>query len=74
MLMAFVNSLKNKPCEDCGKAYPPYVMDFDHRDSKTKVDSIARIIRDGWSEKRIMTEIKKYDLVCANCHRIRTYR
>lgn len=74
MLLDFVNSLKNKPCMDCGREYPPYVMDFDHRDPKLKINSIARGIRDMWSQKRILSEIKKCDLVCANCHRIRTYR
>lgn len=29
--IAFVNKLKNKPCVDCEKIYPPWVMDFDHK-------------------------------------------
>ena len=26
----FIRSLKAKPCTDCGREYPHYVMDFDH--------------------------------------------
>lgn len=25
-----INSYKDRPCEDCGIKYPPYVMDLDH--------------------------------------------
>jgi len=74
MLLEFVNSLKDKPCMDCGGTYPTFVMDFDHRDRKQKVSTISRVIRDMWSKERILSEIKKCDLVCANCHRIRTYK
>lgn len=27
---ALVHAAKSVPCVDCGKEYPPYVMDFDH--------------------------------------------
>lgn len=74
MLLEFVNSLKNQPCMDCGIQYPSYVMDFDHRNPKEKISTISRIIRDMWSKKRILLEIEKCDLICANCHRIRTYK
>ena len=73
MLLEFVNSLKNKPCADCGICFPTFVMDFDHRDKSTKEGSIARAIRDMWSKQKILKEMEKCDLVCANCHRIRTY-
>ena len=64
-------ALKARPCADCGVQYPPYVMDFDHvRGEKlfnvsAKAGSMARERRDA--------EIAKCDLVCANCHRIRTH-
>jgi hypothetical protein len=31
------------------------------------------MIHDGFSWKAIMKEIQKCEVVCANCHRIRTY-
>ena len=58
------------PCADCGNFFPYFVMDFDHvRGSKEQ--AISRMI--GCNIDRIMDEIDKCDLVCANCHRFRTH-
>lgn len=57
---------------DCGKSYPWYVMDFDHRDPSKKVDGIARMVLN-CSRDKLIKELKKCDLVCANCHRVRTH-
>lgn len=63
--------IKDKPCLDCGIKYPPYVMEFDHI-SDNKVGSISYLMnRVSWKE--ILEEIDKCELVCANCHRARTY-
>ena len=57
-------------CVDCGENNH-IVLDFDHlRDKKYNV---SRMIHDGFSWKAIMNEIKKSEVVCANCHRVRTY-
>ncbi len=66
----FVRKLKeSKPCTDCGVKYPWYVMDFDHlRDKRYAVSTMS----DGTVE-RAMREIEKCELVCANCHRKRTF-
>lgn len=62
---------KDKPCADCGIKYPYYVMDFDHtRDKKFNLSVAARHQR---SLKSVMEEIEKCEVVCANCHRIRTF-
>lgn len=45
---------------------------FDHREGKDKVGNIARLIRGGQVQKTL-NEVTKCDLVCANCHRIRTH-
>jgi hypothetical protein len=68
----FVREYKDRPCVDCGKSYPYYVMDFDHRDPTLKVFSIGH---DGakFSYKKLKEEIEKCDVVCANCHRERTH-
>jgi len=72
-LQAYVTELKtDKPCADCGKIYPPYVMDFDHVRG-VKVRNIARIVKDGCSREMLDEEIAKCELVCSNCHRIRTH-
>lgn len=63
------DSLKSKPCSDCGLTFPPEAMDFDHVRGE-KVAGICQIY--DWKEERILLELSKCDLVCACCHRIRT--
>ncbi len=58
---------KDVPCADCGNKYPPVCMDFDHLEDKTF--SIGGSSR---SEESLLEEIAKCDVVCANCHRLRT--
>jgi len=71
-LRALITEAKNKPCMDCGVSYPYYVMDLDHRDSTTKIDKVSHLVFSG-SENIVKNEIAKCDVVCANCHRIRTF-
>lgn len=68
-----VNEIKAKPCIDCGQTYIPYVMDFDHRGDQKKSANISKMVVDGTGLERILKEIAKCDLVCSNCHRIRTF-
>ena len=63
---------KGKACYDCGGIYPSYVMDLDHLDPKTKVAKVSELAGQAISAKRILAEIAKTEIVCANCHRIRT--
>lgn len=67
-----IRKLKSVPCTDCGKKYPYYVMDFDHVRGK-KVLEIPHMVARQAPRERILKEIKKCDVVCANCHRIRTH-
>lgn len=70
----FIIQLKNKPCVDCGLKYPHYVMDFDHRVNSMKRDNISHLVNQNFlTYEKILEEIEKCDLVCANCHRIRTF-
>jgi hypothetical protein len=72
-LRKYVYDLKAvTPCTDCGLQFPHYVTDFDHIGKEEKVDTISRLINSG-SYKKVTEELKKCELVCANCHRIRTY-
>ena len=68
---SMVQAFKYKPCMDCGIQYPPYVMDFDHRDPSQKKFTIATIGRHTIAE--LLDEISKCDVVCSNCHRIREH-
>ena len=68
-----IDDNKNQPCMDCGGSFPLVCMDYDHRDPKTKKQSIGKCL--AWSnEQALLDEIAKCDVVCANCHRIRTHR
>lgn len=58
------------PCVDCGGTFPPCVMDYHHIDEGQKVESLGRALSN-WSKARLLEEIKKCELVCSNCHRIR---
>jgi hypothetical protein len=47
-------------------------MDFDHiSDNKSFTISDGSVNQ---SIERLITEIKKCEVVCANCHRIRTHK
>lgn len=68
-----INKLKMLPCTDCGLTYNPWQMDFDHLDSSQKIDNISELLCRGVSISKIKQEIEKCELVCVNCHRIRTF-
>jgi hypothetical protein len=74
-VLAEVRNLKERGCSDCGVKYPHYVMDFDYREGEFKVGHItALIVTKGYTLDRILEEIAKCDVVCANCHRERTHQ
>jgi hypothetical protein len=66
------DTAKARPCEDCGGQFPPECMDFDHTDPATKEFSVSYGAVAGLRVERVMAEIAKCRLLCANCHRIRT--
>ena len=66
--------VKQVPCQDCGGLYHPWVMELDHRDGSTKTAAVANLVSTGCTDARLLEEIEKCDVVCANCHRMRTYR
>lgn len=61
-----------RPCLDCQVVFPHYMLDFDHRPGEVKLGNIELIAREG-NIPKLLDEIAKCDLVCANCHRHRTY-
>lgn len=57
---------------DCGGSFPYYVMDFDHRPGEEKLYVVNKMPgRHGLD--RIKIEVAKCDVVCSNCHRVRTH-
>ena len=69
---AWMDSLKAEPCTDCGGTFPPVCMDWDHLPGVLKVRSVGLLLT--YSRERILAEVAKCELVCANCHRIRTHQ
>ena len=68
-----INYKESHPCHDCGNYFPHYVMEFDHRNPKKKkfglsLQCVARKL------ELIKKEISKCDLVCANCHKSRSFK
>jgi hypothetical protein len=59
-------------CADCGGKFPPCCMDFDHVPERgPKLFNLSG--NNDYSLERVRAEIEKCDIVCANCHRIRTW-
>jgi len=58
---------KGLRCVNCGEDRW-WVLDFHHRDPNEKENNISGMARHG-SKKALLDEIKKCDVLCANCHR-----
>jgi hypothetical protein len=63
--------LRLQHCVDCGHR-DMRVLEFDHRDPVTKRLDVSNLVSKAYSWKAILEEIKKCEVVCANCHRRRT--
>lgn len=61
--------MQNK-CVDCGD-YNPQNLEFDHVRG-IKSSNVSSLVGGRYSTYRIQEEINKCDVVCCNCHRIRT--
>ena len=71
-LLALMSELKSQPCLDCGGSFPVCAMDFDHRPGTVKKYNVGSMFAHHYSRELIESELAKCDLVCANCHRVRT--
>lgn len=58
-------------CADCGYAEDPVALDFDHVRG-TKIANLATMVGARRPLEQLLEEVEKCDIVCANCHRIRT--
>lgn len=55
----------------CGEK-DPAVLEFDHIDPSTKEGHVSDLVSKGWSWDRIMVEIERCQVLCANCHKRKT--
>jgi formate-dependent nitrite reductase cytochrome c552 subunit len=68
-----LRDLRRGPCADCGEAFEPHQMDFDHRVPQLKSFQLTDGRAMLKSRAVLLNEIRKCDVVCANCHRMRTH-
>lgn len=65
----FLEILMISKCTDCGND-DIRVLEFDHLADKR--ENVTKLISYGYSWDSIQKEIAKCEVVCCNCHRIRT--
>ena len=66
-----MDHLQSHPCVDCGEA-DPIVLTFDHVRGRKSASVSELMGGGGCSPDRVLKEIKKCDVRCANCHARRT--
>ena len=59
-------------CADCGSYFHHAAMHFDHIPGHPKRREVSTLVHQG-ARRAAMHEITKCELVCANCHAVRTY-
>ena len=64
---------KDQPCTDCGQVYHFAAMHYDHLPGATKLGTIREMAYRYADKQKILDEIAKCELVCSNCHAVRTY-
>ena len=71
-LRRFIFRYKNLPttkCVECGESRWE-CLDFHHTDPAIKTDTVHQMIRDRRCIKTVKSEIRKCQVLCANCHRV----
>lgn len=69
VLEKVVEYLKENPCLHCSEINP-IVLEFDHLHSKEY--NVSTMISEGFGWEKVKKEIDKCQVLCANCHRIKT--
>lgn len=63
----FRNFKSTLVCENCN--FNNFLcLDFHHKDAKDKEFGISEAVKLGYSQDRIINEISKCEVLCANCH------
>lgn len=54
-------------CVVCGETHPA-CLTFHHRNPSEKLIEVSITIQYGFAKERVLAEIEKCDVMCANCH------
>jgi len=69
MLNKWFKDYKEKlKCSKCGESHPA-CLEFHHIKNKEKFLILSELINRGYSKEKIIEEINKCMVLCANCHR-----
>lgn len=55
-------------CKRCSNSFHPAVFEFHHRNPAEKDADPSKLLTHSWP--RVVEELDKCDLLCANCHRL----
>ncbi len=61
-------------CSDCGYSESAEALDLDHMPGSDKRFNVSQFSRSNRNLTQILEELAKCEVVCANCHRVRTAR
>ena len=64
----FKNYKTNLKCSICEDSHPA-IIDFHHKKGEKKENLVSFMVSNGFSIQKIKEEIKKCQVLCANCHR-----
>ena len=68
----WLEAQKDHPCSDCHQRFISCVMEFDHIRGE-KLFELSRLAQTTRNLQALIDEAAKCELVCANCHRVRTF-
>ena len=72
-MLAFHEYKEEKGCFDCKGIFPHYILEFDHKPEFEKIAAVYNVMKTLGIPKA-WEEVAKCDVVCANCHKARTYQ
>lgn len=70
---AFANRVKLRyGCAECGYKLHPVALHFNHIDVADKLTDVSTLVNTGRPLNEIKDEMRKCNILCANCHAIHT--
>lgn len=73
VLREIINLHKQRGCTDCGGHFHTEAMEFDHIGVDKTFEISTAVSQGRVSVATLEAELEKCEVVCANCHRVRTY-